>query len=175
MAAKLPNGLTVKEDNFARNVAAGMDMGAAAAAAGYSQKSAGQAASALLKRPDIIERITALNTKAAERAEIDAAFVYDNIREIASKGLAMIPVTDRSGNVICEKPTDLSAAARATEMAAKLLGMMVERHAVEMSEDVRKTLDRIINVLTTEIEDPAVLERIMKRLSDDGPAATRTN
>lgn len=164
MALKLPNGLTIRQDEFARNVATGMDQKAAAIAAGYSPKGAAQSASELMRDELIMAAIDKIRDRALERTELDAAWVFEGVRRIRDEGLKTLPVTDKRGDIIGEKPVDLGAAARVTEMGAKLLGMMVDRQSIELSGDVKKVLEAMVSAISTEIEDPALRERIILRL-----------
>ena len=64
--------LTPKQEKFAQNVAKGMKKKDAAKQAGYSKKNAGRAGTMLTSKsnPEVQDRIHALQTKAASKAEL---------------------------------------------------------------------------------------------------------
>jgi hypothetical protein len=172
VAHKLPNGLTIRQDNFARAIAAKVRPYDAAIEAGYSPGCAGQMASRLIKMPEVQAAIQAIREPALKQIEeqlkIDAAWVYDGIQQIRREGLKTLPVFDKAGDTIGYKPVDLGAAARATEMAAKLLGMMIDRQSIELSGEAKRVLEEVIQAVVVEVEDPAVRERILAKLAGEG-------
>jgi len=68
----LSKKLTPKQEKFAQNVAKGMKKKDAAKQAGYSKKNAGRAGTMLTSKsnPEVQDRIHALQTKAASKAEL---------------------------------------------------------------------------------------------------------
>ena len=89
-APKLPNGLTVRQEAFARAVATGASYTDAYRAAGYSanmsDKTVNEAASRLMRESIIVARIQALRDRAAVLADIDAASVaaeMEHARQVA--------------------------------------------------------------------------------------------
>jgi len=89
-APKLPNGLTVRQEAFARAVATGANYSDAYRAAGYSDamgdKSVNEASSRLMRSTGIVSRIQALRDRAAVLADIDAASVaaeMEHARQVA--------------------------------------------------------------------------------------------
>ena len=89
-APKLPNGLTVLQEAFARAVATGASYTDAYRAAGYSanmsDKTVNEAASRLMRESIIVARIQALRDRAAVLADIDAASVaaeMEHARQVA--------------------------------------------------------------------------------------------
>ena len=175
MAAKLPSGLTVQQEAFAHALARGVSQRQAYLEAGYKGGTDGAMdteAHRIAKNPKVMARVQQLVERAAEQAEraaiIDRAWVLDGISKIRDEGLKIVATTNKNGEVV-EKPVDLAAAARATELGAKIIGMMIERHQLDLSDDARKMLDRFVEVIATEVPDPAIRERIIARLSGDAP------
>jgi len=89
-APKLPNGLTVRQEAFARAVATGANYTDAYRAAGYSanmaDKTVNEAGSRLMRESVIVARIQALRDRAAVLADIDAASIaaeMEHARQVA--------------------------------------------------------------------------------------------
>lgn len=171
MGLKLSNGLTIKQDEFVRALVSGMSQTQAAIAAGYAPSGAPNMATKFMLMPEVLAEIERLRVPGLEaairKAEINAEWVYDGIRQVREEGLRMVPILSR-GEIVGEKPQDLAAAARATELGAKLLGMMIERQSIELSGEARRVLEEVIQAVVAEVEDPAVRERIMARLAGEG-------
>jgi hypothetical protein len=175
MAAKDPKGLTPKEEIFARALSAKKNYKAAAIEAGYSETGAAKEGSRMAALPRVQARVQELLNEGAKLAAIDAAWVFQGVKEIRDKGLEEIPLISKAGDIVGYKVQDLGAAARATELGAKLLGMMVDRHQVEMSGEVKEVLERVIQAIVTEVEDPVIRERIIARISGEGVGAPIPN
>ena len=76
--------LTPKQEKFAQNVAKGMKKKDAAKQAGYSEKNAGRAGTMLTSKsnPEVQDRIHALQTKAASKAELTLGNHLVDLKEI---------------------------------------------------------------------------------------------
>ena len=76
--------LTPKQEKFAQNVAKGMKKKDAAKQAGYSKKNAGRAGTMLTSKsnPEVQDRIHALQTKAASKAELTLGNHLVDLKEI---------------------------------------------------------------------------------------------
>jgi hypothetical protein len=98
-------------------------------------------------------------------------WVYNKWRKIYEEGTKQVPIITPKGDIIGDKCADLTNAARAVENIGKLLGMYVDRSQVELSSDVKQTLDRLIKAVADEVEDPEIMGRIVSRLTgqDGGP------
>ena len=181
MSAKLKNGLTPKQEALAQKVAGaqrlvdGMTQEQIANAAGYVGPGAKNVVGRFMKIPEFAARVDELVMAGAKQAEIDAAWVFDGVMKIREKGLEEVPIVNRAGDIIGSKVQDLGAAARATELGAKLLGMMVDRQSIELSGEVRRVLEQVINAVVAEVDDPAVRERIIARLSGEGLVGGNTH
>jgi phage terminase small subunit len=174
MAAKDPKGLTPKEEIFARALSAKKNYKAAAIEAGYSETGAAKEGSRMAALPRVQARVQELLNEGAKLAAIDAAWVFQGVKEIRDRGLEETPIIVK-GEVVGSKPQNLGAAARATELGAKLLDMMVDRHQVEMSGEVKEVLERVIQAIVTEVEDPVIRERIIARIQGEGVGAPIPN
>jgi phage terminase small subunit len=80
----LSKKLTPKQEKFAQNVAKGMKKKDAAKQAGYSEKNAGRAGTMLTSKsnPEVQDRIHALQTKAASKAELTLGNHLVDLKEI---------------------------------------------------------------------------------------------
>ena len=76
--------LTPKQEKFAQNVAKGMKKKDAAKQAGYSEKNAARAGTMLTSKsnPEVQDRIHALQTKAASKAELTLGNHLVDLKEI---------------------------------------------------------------------------------------------
>ena len=76
--------LTPKQEKFAQNVAKGMKKKDAAKQAGYSEKNAARAGTVLTSKsnPEVQDRIHALQTKAASKAELTLGNHLVDLKEI---------------------------------------------------------------------------------------------
>jgi phage terminase small subunit len=124
---------------FCQFVAKGEPDGRAYAAAGY-RPDPGHA-SRLASNGKVKQRIAELQSKAAARVEITAAKLLADLESIKAQA---------------QKAGQLSAAARATEIQAKLAGLMVERREVSQTKTSGPELD--LNKLTD--ADWTVLESL---------------
>lgn len=129
---KLPDGLTIQEEGYARCRAMGMSqMEAMALITGGKTTSRG-AGSHYEKKPFVKARIEELRReiteRAVEKASVDRAWVLGNLKRVVNRCLQEEPVM--KGN----EPTgqykfDSAGANRALELIGKELGMFVERKA----------------------------------------------
>jgi len=80
----LSKKLTPKQEKFAQNVAKGMKKKDAAKQAGYSEKNAARAGTMLTSKsnPEVQDRIHALQTKAASKAELTLGNHLVDLKEI---------------------------------------------------------------------------------------------
>jgi phage terminase small subunit len=84
LEAVLSKKLTPKQEKFAQNVAKGMKKKEAAKQAGYSEKNAARAGTMLTSKanPEVQDRIHALQTKAANKAELTLGNHLVDLKEI---------------------------------------------------------------------------------------------
>lgn len=164
MAARLPNGLTTQQDDFARNVAKGMTQREAALQAGYAPDGVDVTASRTLRLPKVQELITNLRGKAASKVDVDIAFVVSGLKENAMRCQQAIPVLDRDGDPIGEYKFDSAGSNRAYELLGKYLGAFIDRSQIELSDGARRHIDRIVRIVVEEVHDQDTIERIMDRI-----------
>lgn len=165
------------EERFAHGLAAKMTQRAAYYAAGYTAKTdaaADTAAWRLAKNVEVQARVKALLDLAAERvveqSVLDETLIRDAVVTVIKEGLKKVPIIS-GGEVIGEKCTDLPSVNSAAKLGAALLDMIVSRQSIELSGETKKLLDSIVASIAAEVEDPAVLERIISRLTLEGAGA----
>jgi hypothetical protein len=95
-----------------------------AVAAGYSEKCAGNAATALLRRPEIQRRLDELKAENRQRNNVSTDSVVENLTH------------DRD---MARAKGDWAAAIRADELIGKTLGVFVDKQ--EITEPERRDLD----------------------------------
>ena len=164
MTAKLPNGLTVRQDNFARYVAKGMTETAAAIRAGYSAKTARANVNRLMAIDGVRSLIEQLRTEVSAKCEVDLAFVIGGLRANALRCQTAVPVLDADGEPIGEYRFDSSGSNKALELLGKHLGAFIDRTQIELGDGTRKHLDRLVQIVADEV-DADTAKRIMERMA----------
>lgn len=168
-ARKLPNGLTVHEEDFACNIAKGMSQRQAYILAGFSvtsDESADACASRLLSTAKVSERVAELREPAAREAQVTVGFIFETLLKVVAEGMKPLPIVSKGGDVVGEKPVDLPSTVSATKLLATLMDMMpAQKQAIELSGDARKAIDDMVAAVATEVEDPVLRERIIARMS----------
>lgn len=173
MSAKLPNGLTVQQDTFARAVAKGATFSDAAIAAGYAPKCAAQIGCRLFKNVKVKALIEHVQAKAAQTCDVDAAFVIKGLRENALRCQQAVPVLDKLGHPTGEYRFDSSGSNQAYALLGKSLGLFIDRSQVELSTDVKRIVERLAAIVAEEVTDMAIAERIVTRLAGEiGPGGS---
>jgi phage terminase small subunit len=124
-----------KHEAFAQGLAKGLSADAAYQAAGYKPNRGN--ASVLKANQSIEARIAEIMGKAAERVEVDKAWVLNNLKTVAERCMQAVPVLDRRGEPVLVETAngELSpaytfqamGANRALELIGKDLGMFVEK------------------------------------------------
>ena len=118
-------------------------------AAGYKVKNADVAATAasrLLKRAEVRERIAQLEADAANRAGVTADWLVKQLRAVAEQSMAAVPVMEWSAAErrlvkTGEYRFDSAGANKALETLAKMRGMLTEKRDMSVDADVRMVLD----------------------------------
>lgn len=129
--------LNARQQAFVNEYAKGGFKNASEAAikAGYSEKTAAQGASQLLKNIKVVEAIEALREPAKEEAIVDATFVYRELRDMAivcGQKVPLLdpmtgePVTDGQGRPLYKK-LDPAGANAALKTLSQCLGMGKEQ------------------------------------------------
>ena len=131
----------------------GIDHNAAAAArrAGYAPSRAKQQGWRLLKMPEVAAEIAKADEERRARLGTDGDWLIAEIVDTLEMAKRGVPRTWQGELVIVKLPGEteagplfdpnLSGAASSQALLAKLLGMSVERHTVEVTGDVIYTLD----------------------------------
>src|SRR4029453_17523661 len=118
----LPNH---KHELFAQGLAKGLSADAAYQAAGY-KRDRGNAAR-LTANDSIQKRVAEIQGKAAEKAEVDKAWVMARLKEIVERAMQAVQVLDHDGNPTGEYTYQGNVANRALELLGKELGMFAQR------------------------------------------------
>jgi len=165
VSARLPNGLTVQQDDFARAVAKGMSQTEAAIRAGYAPSRAEATGSRLARNGKVAALIDQLRTKVAAKCEVDLAFVIGGLRENALRCQNAVPVLDHNGEKIGEYKFDSSGSNRAFELLGKHLGAFIDRTQIDLSDGTRQHIQRIVQIIIEEV-DPLTARRITDRIAN---------
>lgn len=111
-----PDALTPKETRFVAEYLTDLNATKAAAAAGYSARTAKAIGSELLKRPRIKAAIAERQAELAEKIEVTQEWVVGNLKSVADRCLENGEAFNPAG------------ANRALELLGKHLGMFAEKH-----------------------------------------------
>lgn len=132
--------LTDKQKRFADEYLIDLNATAAYLRAGYkcSEAAARSSASDLLTNPNIVEYIESKQKVIAEKIELSAEWVLQNLKYVAERCMAPEPLSDKEGNII-EWRFDSSGANRAIEMIGKHLGMFKDK--IEHSGSITTKID----------------------------------
>src|SRR6476620_7150099 len=93
--------LTPRQDAFAREYLADLNASAAARRAGFSPKTAGRQAIALLTKPHVLARIQQLQAERNERVQVDADWVLRRLVEELTADVNDILNPDGSVKPVC--------------------------------------------------------------------------
>lgn len=117
-----------RHELFAQELARGKSATEAYELAGYEPNDGN--ASRLKGNERISARVDEILGRAAERVEIDRAWVLERLIENANRAMQTNPVLDHDGEITGEYRYEGSVANRALELVGKELGMFVERKEV---------------------------------------------
>jgi len=135
-----------------------------AIAAGYSEKSARNSATALLKRPEIQERISELNKENLSRNNVTVDKVLTDLEHT---------------RLLAIEKGELSTATRCSELQGKYLVMFSDKHvfspseqqqltaeqrekALELKDDFEAMINAKYNGLTLDFSDKKLIENVNK-------------
>lgn len=134
---KLPDGLTIQEEGYARARAIGMTQKEAMMLITGGKTTSAASGSHYEKKPHVKARIDQLRheitERAVEKASLDRKWVLDRLMKVADRCMQAEPVTDRQGNTTGEYRFDSAGANRSLELLGKELGMFVERKQIDMN------------------------------------------
>lgn len=127
---KLPDGLTIQEEGYARARAMGMSQKEAVALITGGKTTAVSAGSHWEKKAHVKARIDELRReiteRAVEKASVDRAWVLGNLKKVVNRCLQEEPVM-KGGEPTGEFKFDSMGANRALELIGKELGMFLEK------------------------------------------------
>lgn len=134
-ARQMPALKNSRWEALARGLAEGMARNDAFIAAGFNPKNkraaSAQCANLLRRSPEIMARVTELETEIREsatlRAEINRGYVLTGLKENHARAMEQEPVLDRDGNPTGEYKYAGTVANRALELMGKELGMFADR------------------------------------------------
>ena len=142
-----------RHEKFSQLVASGIKPTEAYVSLGYSKAGAPQSANNLLKRTDVRERLTEIQSLAAQSAAEEVAFDQKRV-------LNRLDVLSRKA----EELGQISAAARCEELIGKQRGMFVDRTALQWDLDPRKMSEEQLDVIASYLlksalgtDDPQVM------------------
>ena len=149
MSSQQPNGLSAKQDRFAREYLVDLNATQASIRAGYSEKTAKQQGSRLLTNADVKTRINELQEATAERLDMTADKVMADLEKL------------------CWAAVDAGQygpAIRAKQLQGQRLGLFLNR--VEISETGRLSDEQLIQQVAG--DDKELAEKLRQRLGKDG-------
>lgn len=117
-----------KHEIFSQELAKGCDKQEAAVSAGYSRKSASQTASYLVKKPEILARVSEINARIVEKSEWDAARVLIRLGEQAEADILELHNEDGSFKPVKDWPI---------VWRRMIQGMKVKREKVRSKDGVQ--------------------------------------
>lgn len=147
--------MTPKQEAFAREYMIDLNATQAAIRAGYSEATAAEQASRLLKDVKVAAIVQAAMDARSERTEITADYVLTTILETIERCKQAKPVTDRKGEpMLVETPDgamvpaytfDSGAVLKGAELLGKHLKLFTEKHehtgkdggAIELEQRIR--------------------------------------
>ena len=147
-------------EKFCQHYAIYMHMTHAAIAAGYSQKSAYNQGSRLMKRDDIRARVHAIQENMTTELGITEGSILKRLNDIADKCMqegavkAKDPETGKE-ITLCYKKLDSAGANRALELLGKQLGMFKENISADITQRFTES-------------DRRLMEKLAKRVHLDG-------
>lgn len=152
----LDNGLTPRQEAYARARAFGMNQQEAMYFATNGKITANGSGSNMEKRyPLVRKRINDLCVEVAARviesAAVSKAWVTTRLMQVAERCMQAEPVLDKEGNSTGEYRFDSSGANRALELLGKEMGMFVDRKQVKIETDVATLSDAELTRITTEL------------------------
>lgn len=135
---EMSDKLTPKQQRFVQEYLIDLNGTQAAIRAGYSERTANEQASRLLAKINIKSALAERQKKIADKTELTAQWVLDQLRIVAKRCMQTEPVLDRKGDpVYVETPEgtlvpaftfQAVGAARALELIGKHLEMFTETH-----------------------------------------------
>lgn len=152
--------MTPKQKLFIREYCQDLNATRAAIAAGYSKKTAAQAASRLLRNVKVSAEISRLTQKTCTKLEISAEYVLRKIRDTVERCSQSEPVLDAKGRPTGQYKFDAAAVLKGSELLGKHLKMFTDK--VEHSDQIEQ-LD-FSRLTDTQLEE---MQRIVESADSD--------
>ncbi len=136
-------GLTIRKKRFVEEYLVDMNGTEAAKRAGYSAKSAAQAAYRLLHDPGVCMALEAARSEVSERVGVDAEYVVRSLVEIVERSMQRVPVLTARGEQLVDEEGrgvwrfDARSANKALELLGRHLGMFTDRIEADVREGVK--------------------------------------
>lgn len=118
--------LTAKQLRFVNEYMIDLNATQAAIRAKYSEKTAEQAASRLLRNVKVSTEIKKRTAKLTKKAEITHEWVIKQLKKIYKRSMQAVPVCDREGNPLGEYKFEPNAANKSIELIGKHIGTFKE-------------------------------------------------
>lgn len=144
-----PKSLTKIQAAFVREYLIDLNAAQAALRAGYAESTAYSQASLWVsdsrdgcpeKYQHVWDAVQIALEERAKRAEIDADFILNGLRDVFERSMQAVPVLDRKGNETGEYRFYPQAANRALELMGKHVGMFREKVEIHDERDGLKQL-----------------------------------
>lgn len=162
---RIREALNPRQEHFARLLAKGeASQEDCYTAAGY--KGGSRNASQLASVPKVAARVRELRDLAARKAVVDIAYVINGLKTVAEASLERHPVEVADGGIV-EKLADASAANRAFELLGRTMGAFVDRTQIDLSESTRRHIERLVQIVVDEVQDPETVRRLIARLEGE--------
>jgi hypothetical protein len=162
--------MSPRQEKFALLVAGGMDPKDAYREAGYKGTGPDRP-SKVAKNSQVAELVSELQKQEAKAAGFTPEQVCEEGVKLYKLATEKTPVVDKRGEIVGERVANLPAGVNILKMFAGFHGMTTDIHSIELSGETRRVLDGVIAAIAAEVEDPAVLERIISRLTREGAGA----
>ena len=139
-------------EKFCQHYAIYMHMTNAAKAAGYSEKSAYNQGSRLMKRDDIRARVRAIQENMATELGITEGSILKRLNDIVERCMQEGAVKEKDPETgkevtLCFKKMDSAGANRALELLGKQLGMFRENISADVTQGFREADRRLMENL----------------------------
>lgn len=137
------DGLTPKQEAFAREYLVDLNATQAAIRAGYSAKTAHVAGVRLLKDVKVAHLLSELQANRSKRTEITADYVLETIRDTVERCRQSEPVKDREGHPTGEWRFDSNAVLKGCELLGKHLALFKDKVEISGEVDFKDILEQV--------------------------------
>lgn len=149
--------LTPKQERFCAEYLVDYNATQAAIRAGYSEKTAGSAASRMLKNVEVLARVREMQKDKIEKLCVTSDFVVMKLLETLAQCMAAVPVMEWSAEEHKKVPSgefqfDSRGATKCLELIGKHLGMFEDKVNVNASVNTGR-LDQILAQLRGDTPD----------------------